>query len=151
MSNKSLSAYCKFLENLTIDDVSKLNAFVRNDIRFRDPFNDCLGLKNFEAILLDMFKYLAPFKFRVLDHSLIDEQDGSNTAFLHWHLQYTLKSRIKEKLEIEGVSKLSFDSEGKVSEHYDFWDAASNVYEKFPVIGFALKRFKGRISSDTIY
>tara|TARA_B100001250_G_C19177508_1_gene519450 strand:+ start:85 stop:531 length:447 start_codon:yes stop_codon:yes gene_type:complete len=147
MSDIPLENYCKYLENLTREDISHLGIYVSDNIHFRDPFNDCLGLENYKIILNDMFEHLEPFKFQVLEHSVVEEK---RTGYIHWDLTLTLRPLNNQELKIDGISRLTFDSNCKVMEHIDYWDAASSLYEKIPFIGYLLKKVRKRISSELL-
>ena len=147
MLEKSLNTYCRVLENLTPGDIVVLDSIVAEDVHFRDPFNDCIGLENYKIVLRDMFVHLGSLRFEVCDFSLSKSPVEANNAMISWQLECFLKSMKNEHIVIEGMSTLCFDSTGKVSKHFDYWDAASNVYEKFPILGLTLRTMMKRISS----
>ena len=43
---------------------------------------------------------------------------------------------------INGGSLLRISSDGLVNYHRDYWDAAEELYEKIPVLGWFLRRIK---------
>jgi len=43
---------------------------------------------------------------------------------------------------INGGSHLMFSREGLVNYHRDYWDAAEELYEKIPILGWFLRRIK---------
>ena len=78
LSNPNLlSRYGSFLEQLTADNVKQLGDFAASEIQFRDPFNDCVGLDNFKAVMTDMFDHLESVRFRVLDSTFSEENSSS--------------------------------------------------------------------------
>lgn len=44
-----------------------------------------------------------------------------------------------------GVSHMSFDAEGRVALHRDFWDSASGLLEHVPVVGGLIRTIKRRL------
>ena len=44
-----------------------------------------------------------------------------------------------------GMSLLRFDSNDKIIDHRDYWDAAEEIYEKFPLIGPSRRWIKRRM------
>ena len=48
---------------------------------------------------------------------------------------------------IRGASHLRFDAAGKVVWHRDYWDAAEELYEKLPGIGWLMRLLKRRLAA----
>ena len=48
---------------------------------------------------------------------------------------------------IRGASHLKFDQQGRVVWHRDYWDAAEELYEKLPVIGWLMRFLKGKLAA----
>ena len=57
-----------------------------------------------------------------------------------------LKILSKKEWVVNGVTILKFNSELKVIEHIEHWDAASQFYERFPFIGWLMRYFRYRVS-----
>ena len=144
MDKTVIHLYASFLENIKRPDIERLEQYVSEDIHFRDPFNDCVGLEQFQAVLSDMFIHLESFRFHITDCIFSEEK---RIGYLQWSMAVKSKHLRNKTLDINGVSQLTFNSEGKVSAHFDYWDAASGLYEKIPIINFILKKIRKRISS----
>ncbi len=39
---------------------------------------------------------------------------------------------------LEGTTAVTFDAQGYVREHIEYWDSAHNFYAKIPIVGFVL-------------
>ena len=144
MTNTVIHLYASFLANIKQPDIERLGQYVSEDIHFRDPFNDCVGLDQFRAVLSDMFIHLESFQFQITDCLFSEEQQ---IGYLHWNMAAKSKHLRNKDLDIQGVSQVTFNSEGKVIAHFAYWDAASGLYEKIPIINFILKKIRKRISS----
>lgn len=131
-------AYLELFENLTPERVGEFDQWVSPDVHFRDPFNDVYDLESMKAILGDMFERAEQPRFSVLEHQL----DGT-AGFLRWN--FTAKLPVIGRLNIEGVSRLQFDSQGRVSEHLDYWDSAP-IYLRLPFIGRLLNKIKEKMA-----
>ena len=46
---------------------------------------------------------------------------------------------------VDGVSEVELTAEGKVAAHLDHWDAASQFYERLPVLGVLMRLVKRRL------
>ena len=137
--DSAFDAYLAYLEDLTAEDISRLRHYVSPDVRFLDPFHDVTGVDEMEAIFSRLFSTGHSISFRVRERS----SQGS-FYFFRWLLTGTLS---RKKLSIEGVTVLEMRADGKVASHCEYWDAATQVYEQFPVIGPLLRILRARIAS----
>jgi steroid delta-isomerase len=91
-----------------------------------------------------MFLHLESLQFQVKDCLFSEKQ---RVGYLLWNMNAKSRHLGRKDLDIEGVSQVTFNSEGKVTAHFDYWDAAVGLYEKLPLISFILKNIRKRISS----
>ena len=129
--------YRAYLETLTPETLVSIGDHVSDDVRFRDPFNDVRGVANLRQIFEHMFQTVGQVRFDI-HHCLAD----GNTCLMQW----TFHARLRQKpWSFEGSSRITFDGTGKVIEHIDYWDAARDLYEHFPLIGWLLSRIRRKI------
>lgn len=141
MSEKALQAYIRFFETLRRENLVGLADLLAPKARFKDPFNDVRGVGAIRAVFEDMFKRTIDPHFVVTDRVL-----GDACAYIRWGMYFRL--RTDEPLRcIEGVSRIVFDAQGRVTEHVDYWDAAGQLYEKLPLIGAAMRWLGRRIAA----
>lgn len=133
-------AYRDYLEALTPDGLSGLDSFVATDVRFADPFNDVRGADCMRRILEDMFAVLSNVVFRVHAMGL----DGDR-ALMAWTLTAMFRGR---HVTLEGMSAIRFNAEGRVAEHIDHWDSATQFYMRLPVIGWLLSLVRRRAAAS---
>lgn len=127
--------YCEFLETLTPESLKNISSHVRSDVHFRDPFNDVYGIEKMHAVLEDMFDGISNITFVIEDRL-----DKNDVSIIVWTLSGIL---FKKPWSVPGTSRLTFDADGFLTEHIDFWDAGSGLYEHIPFIGWlprALRR-----------
>lgn len=134
--------YIRFYEALSPASLSDIGAVCHEDICFKDPFNETLGLDAYKALLEGMFQSAPDITFRVL-HCAYDGE----VCFLRWDSQATVKALGKEPWAVKGMSELRFSEDGRIISHIDHWDAASQFYERLPVIGFLLRAIRRRVAS----
>ncbi len=139
VSAASVEAYVRFWETLSPDSLDRLAEMASVDVRFKDPFNDVQGLTAFRAVFDDMFLRVAEPRFRVTGRAV-----EGDLCFLRWEM--TFRSSNRDWL-IDGVSEVRFGADGRVVSHVDHWDAASQVYERLPVIGWVLRRLRRRLAA----
>jgi len=132
MTTDPFASYLSFFETVTPETLPRLVTLVSPDIRFRDPFNDVTGPAAMRRVFEDMFARFDGPRFVVTDRA-----DSPDRCYVRW--RFTARGRGRE-WTIDGVSEISVDGEGRIVEHIDHWDAASQVYERLPLVG-ALVRF----------
>lgn len=136
---KEAENYRRYLETLTPESLAQLSQFVTPDIHFVDPFNDVRGIDRLMRVFQDMFDSVQDIEFRTENLC----QDGP-VALLFWHFSGTLRGNA---FSFDGMSKLRFAEDGRVCEHFDYWDSATQFYMRLPVIGWLLSFVRRRVSS----
>ncbi len=132
----TLDAYARLYETLTRYRLQDVRALATPNVRFKDPFNDVQGVDKMIAAMAMMFDHGEPH-FAVLDRTF-----GTRGGYLLW--RYTVDARKPNGLIIDGMTALRFNEAGKIFEHIDHWDAASQLYEHAPVLGPVLRMIKRR-------
>ena len=141
-----VNAYVETFTALTPDNVERLYNLVADDVFFTDPFNVIHGKNGFRRIFDHMFETCTDPRFTVSDvaHSDI-------ASYLRWQMTGKLKSWPYTNLLFNGMSEVHVNQQGKISQHIDHWDSASQLMRHLPVIGaiiqpilklFALKPVK---------
>jgi steroid delta-isomerase len=117
---QAAGAYGSYFETLRPDNVDRLHDLAAPDIRFVDPFNDMRGVDQMARLLHRMFEDASEVSFGMLDQTCQGDR-----CFLRW--EFFCRPRrlpMGRPWRIEGLSMVRFDSEGRVVEHIDYWDAA---------------------------
>ncbi|MEQ9444927.1 MAG: nuclear transport factor 2 family protein [Rhodospirillaceae bacterium] len=138
----SADAYVAFYENLTPETLQDLAKVAHEDIRFKDPFNDVVGIKAYSNVLADMFRVTPDISFEVL-HRAYDQ----DVCFLRWNCQATVKALGKSSWKVQGMSELRFASDGRVVAHFDYWDASTQFYNRLPVVGWLIRLIRRRVAA----
>lgn len=127
--NSPLHELCRFYENLTAHNLPEIGRLYAVDAQFKDPFNDVQGLPAIEAIFSHMFLTTQNPRFTIVQ-SL---QEG-NHALLVWDFDFE-KQGMPKPIRIHGTSLISFNKEGLVVRHRDYWDSGEELYAKLPWVG----------------
>lgn len=133
--------YVRFFEELSPATVDRLDEIAVPTVRFRDPFNDFEGRDRLKALFRGMFDELDRPRFEVTDGAL-----GRQVAYIRWTFRFNFKNK-KAPVAIDGVSEVRFDDSGRVIAHIDHWDAASQFYERLPLLGWLIRRVKRRLAA----
>jgi steroid delta-isomerase len=133
-----------FFEALALSDLRRLGDIYSVDARFKDPFNDVQGLPAIEAAFAHMFRALESPRF-VVNEALAE----GDRCFLTWDFLFRFR-RFSPGVDqrVHGASHLVFGSDGRVTMHRDYWDAAEELYEKLPAVGALMRWLKRRAGAD---
>lgn len=140
MRDAKLQRLVDYFNTLSPESVKLIGNFYTEDAYFRDPFNEIHSAKKLEHIFTEMFERLIEPRFTIIE--TIAEEHG---ALLIWNFDFRMKS-LKPQVarRIHGTSHVRFAADGRVSYHRDYWDAAGELYEHFPVIGGLMRWLKKR-------
>lgn len=128
----------EFFETLAPESLSRLAEFYTADARFKDPFNEVVGVAAIARVFEHMFATVEAPRFRITRSIVQGDQ-----AMLGWDFELIFAGR---RVVVHGVSHLVFDEEGRVALHRDYWDAAGELYEKLPVLGTLMQRLRRRFA-----
>lgn len=130
-------------EHLTVADLPEMGRYYATHAHFKDPFNEVQGLDAIQGIFGHMFESLHAPRFVVTTRVV----QGPH-CFLTWDFLFRFKSFQQDTLQtVRGASHLVLDEQGLVTLHRDYWDAAEEMYEKFPVVGGLMRWLKKRANS----
>ena len=141
--NDALKAYVEYFETLEPRRLIFISKYFAPKARFRDPFNDVVGLRNIRAIFDHMYDTLDNPRFKVSHYAIC--ADGY-TALLRWDFLF---SRSGKQHCISGCSEVMFNDKKMVISHIDYWDPADTVYQKIPILGSIIKAIRNKLSANT--
>jgi hypothetical protein len=133
-----LDAYLAAIEAMTPGTLDVFDAVCAPDVRFVDPFNDVRGLDRFKRIFRHMYDTLEDPRFTVLDSTV-----GARASYVRWRFDFAVRGRT---MSIDGMSELTFGSDGRLVEHVDHWDAGQ-IYARVPVIGALVRWVRGKLAA----
>ncbi len=133
-----LERLVRFYETLDQDSLrAALAGVYAPNADFKDPFNEVRGLAPIAAIFAHMFAHLEAPRFVVTTRVL-----QGDDAFLTWDFTFRMKRFARGPQCIRGATHLRFGADGLVEMHRDYWDAAEELYEKFPLLGLLMRWLK---------
>ena len=142
-TSAAVDGVVQYFETLTPEGVAHINTLYSPQARFVDPFNDVVGLPAIEGVFAHMFVALEAPRFVITERIAQGQQ-----CFLTWDFHFRFKNFQKDTPQtIRGGSHLVFSEDGLVTLHRDYWDAASELYEKLPVVGSVMRWLKKRAIS----
>ncbi len=127
-------------ENLTPSGVQALERIYAVDAYFKDPFNEVQGVPAIQSIFRHMYAQLEQPRFIVSQRIVQGAQ-----CFLSWEFHFAFRGFQPGQVQcIRGGSHLQLNGEGRITSHRDYWDAAEELYEKWPLIGSLMRWLKRR-------
>ena len=139
--------YAEFMEAVPAGIPAALDTIVTADIHFRDPFNETRGIAHYRRVLHDMREQIADLRIDVTHAALTPARRQTDTArgLLRWEMSGRLVKLRHRQWHVSGCAEIVLAEDGRVSAHYDHWDAAGQLYEHFPVIGSCLRALRRRL------
>jgi steroid Delta-isomerase len=138
-SDPRVARIVSLFEQLSPADVARLAEYYSAHTRFKDPFNEVVGVAAVQRIFAHMFEALDAPRFVVDDIVVQGDQ-----CFLTWRFLFHLKRFDRTLQTVRGASHLRLDAIGLIDEHRDYWDVAEELYEKLPVLGALMRWLKKR-------
>ena len=127
------------LSPAVLDDLEQM---FTADARFADPFSDVRGIAGVREVFTNMFARCRDIRFTVSE-AVVSGQVG----LLHWEMRFrTARDPQGADWVITGMSRVVFAPDGRVAEHVDHWDVASQVYARLPVLGPLLGWLRSRFA-----
>lgn len=137
--NDAVDALADFYQTLTPASLVRLGEFYAPDAHFKDPFNEVIGVAEIRRIFEHMFATADAPRF-VVNRRIVQ----GDQAMLGWDFHLRLRGRA---IVVRGISHLSFDADGRVGLHRDYWDPAEELYSHLPVIGALMRGLRRRLSA----
>jgi len=128
-----------FSTNNIVENTRKVYA---DDVWFRDPFKQIHGEQPLEAYLMRGATAVAQYH---MDWS--DVSQGNGDYYFRWIMTLKLNRDGQHAAPTlnNGISHIRFGADGKVIFHEDYFDAATFLYEKIPMLGGEIRFIKNRL------
>ena len=137
----ALDRLADFYEILSLATLHQLDVLYAAEARFKDPFNEVLGVVAIRRIFEHMFESVDAPRF-VVTARIVD----GDQAMLGWDFHLRLRGR---DIVVRGVSHLRFNVDGKVVLHRDYWDPAEDLYAHLPLIGSLMCALRRKLSAGS--
>jgi hypothetical protein len=143
VAGPDLAPVVRFFETLTPASLGDIGQIYAAEARFKDPFNEVVGVPAIERIFAHMFTALHTPRFVVTTQVLQGSQ-----CFLTWEFRFRFRThQPAQEQVILGASHMMFGPDGRITLHRDYWDAAEELYEKLPLLGSLMRWLKRRANS----
>lgn len=137
MFTSAAQRYLDALQSLSPREQDAFFLLVDEDVEFLDPFNHTRGKLAMRSIFSEMFEKLPDVSFDI-HHHMTDVEN--QLVFAHW--TFSADNKWTGRINFQGMSRLHLNDQAKVDAHFDYWDAASEIYEKLPVLAGLFRMLK---------
>ena len=139
---KAVERFKDFFGNLSEQNVrAKVRDVYAADVYFNDTLKEISGVDALEAYLLRTAENV--------ESCTVDIQDVASHGgdyYFRWTMYIKFKKFKKGQVQPSiGMTHIRFNKEGRISFHQDYWDAASNLFEKVPLVGGLIRSIKKRL------
>jgi len=126
---------------LNKDNLDLLDTLYCDNTTFIDPFNQVESLTNLKKYFSELYENVQSISF-----DFIDESSNTNDHYITWKMRLAHpKLNSGSEFIVDGATHLKSDESNKISYHRDYFDGASMIYERVPVIGKIIKLIKSRL------
>lgn len=139
-SQAAFENYQRALESLTVATLDSLDDLLAPNVRFVDPFHETVGRESMKTVFQRLFDSVENLNFQIEDSA-----SSKTGVYFRWRLTALLSGK---PWEVTGITRAKFNAEGRVIEHLEYWDAASQFYERFPILGSLLRFLRRRVAGS---
>jgi hypothetical protein len=115
-------------------DWSHILPYYDQNIIFRDSIQEIHGLENFTAMTERLTRRSKDLKMKIVK-AVMEE----NIIFLEWEMTLSFKKYPSSVLY--GSSRLTLNTEGKITEQRDYYDLWGDIFDNIPRFGKAYRKF----------
>lgn len=143
-----IERFCKIYTDICQISPDDLESIYAKDVVFVDPITTHRGIDAVKNYFSNLLTQAESCKFDIAD---VFDCDGNNTArtqvthIVNWTMHLTLKGNNKH-ITLDGTTQLNVVDD-IVAYHKDYYDLGEMVYEHVPILGFVIKKIKGKLAS----
>ena len=115
-------------------DWSHILPYYDDHIVFRDSIQEISGIKEFKAMTERLTK-----RSKDLKMNIVRAVKQDNNIFIEWEMTISFKKNPSSVLY--GVSRLTFNEDGKIVEQRDYYDLWGDIFDNIPRFGNAYRKF----------
>ncbi|MBK8881760.1 MAG: nuclear transport factor 2 family protein [Bacteroidales bacterium] len=115
-------------------DWSHILPYYDNNIVFRDSIQEIRGIEKFTAMTERLTKRSKDLKMKI-----VNAAKEENNIFIEWEMTLSFKKYPSSILY--GSSRLTLNTEGKITEQRDYYDLWGDIFDNIPRFGKAYRKF----------
>lgn len=158
---ETLAHYANAFESMTAETYhSLLSPLLADNVYFQDPFNELHGKENTFKVFEHMYQTLHQPKFLITHCALCNrrhqatwdtsietpaEENPEVAGLILWEFRFALNAS-KPEIIFSGTTKVTFNQQGLIQSHIDYWDAGKEVYGKVPLLGWMIQKVRNKLA-----
>ncbi|TKB02987.1 nuclear transport factor 2 family protein [Alteromonas portus] len=143
-----ITHFCKIYTDICQISPVDLEGVYADDILFIDPITTHRGIEEVKNYFANLLTQAESCKFDIADIFTCSKQISSRhsnvTHVVNWTMTLVLKDNAK-KITLDGSTQLSVRN-NFIIYHKDYYDLGEMVYEHVPILGFIIKKIKGKLA-----
>ena len=143
-----IARFCKIYTDICQISPVDLEKIYADDILFIDPITTHRGIGEVKNYFANLLTQAESCKFDIADIFICSQQISSChsnvTHVVNWTMTLVLKNNAK-KITLDGTTQLGVDGDFIIY-HKDYYDLGEMVYEHVPILGFIIKKIKGKLA-----
>ncbi len=133
-----------FFNKLNADNVELVDQFYDQNVVFQDPVHVLHGSAEVKKYYAGLYKNVDSIRFEYGKGV-----EAGDAVSLPWKMYLKTKAiNGGEEFTVDGISLITFSSEGKAMRHRDYFDMGEFVYEKIPVLKTVIGYIKKKLSGN---
>ena len=133
-----------FFDKLDVNHLNLVDQFYDKNVAFQDPVHKLNGAAEVKKYYEGLYKNVDSIHF---DYGTGVESE--NKVSLPWTMHLKTPSiNSGQEITVDGVSLITFNSEGKAISHRDYFDMGEFVYERIPILKSVINFIKGKLSGE---
>ena len=147
-----IGRFCKIYADICQISPDDLEHIYANDVLFVDPITTHRGIDEVKRYFSNLLTQAESCKFDIADilacsangTELYPTRHSNVTHIANWTMTLTLKDSDKQ-ITLDGTTQLGV-SDDSIIYHKDYYDLGEMVYEHVPILGFVIKKIKGKLA-----
>ena len=138
MDNTTITNFVDNMNSLSSSNVNQvLEQIYTNDVEFIDPVKGIHGLDDLTSYFLSLYKSVEHCHFTITNYITHEDQHS-----IEWVMKLRHQKLAKNKeITLDGASFIRFQ-DNKVCYHRDYYDLGALIYERVPLLGFAVRKVR---------
>ncbi len=137
-----LARFVAFYNQLNFSNLDTLHDLYAENVHFIDPVHHISGLAALEQYFAHAYQNLQQCEFEMGAHGV-----GPHWGFVSWQMRFRHPAiGAGELIVVDGSTELTYDANGKIVRHRDYYDLTQMVYQHLPVIGWLTGKVRSRMA-----
>lgn len=143
-----IERFCKIYTDICQISPDDLEDIYASNIKFIDPITMHSGIDEVKSYFSNLLTQAETCKFDIADILYCSQQAAHSqskvTHVVNWTMTLVLKNNSK-KITLDGTTQLGV-ADDIIIYHKDYYDLGEMVYEHVPILGFIIKKIKGKLA-----